>query len=41
MSYHIKDLTKKGFIETRKEGRNLKIRLSGVGRMYVEGLIFT
>jgi|GEM_PF-5445093 len=38
LSYHIKDLRDDGFVETEKEGRSLKIRLSGIGRLYVEGL---
>lgn len=38
LSYHIKDLKDDGFVETRKEGRSLKIRLSEIGRIYVEGM---
>jgi len=41
LSYHIKDLKKEGFVETEKDGRKLKVRLSGVGRIYVEGLEVT
>ncbi len=39
LSYHIKDLRRDGFVETVKEGRNLKIKLSGFGRVYAEGLV--
>ncbi len=36
-SYHLKELKKEGFIETEKEGKNVKVRLSKIGEIYVEG----
>ncbi|MFQ6136879.1 MAG: DUF6293 family protein [Candidatus Hydrothermarchaeales archaeon] len=36
-SYHIKELKKDGFVETEKEGKNLKVRLSKIGEIYVVG----
>ena len=37
LSYHIKDLKKDGFIETKKEGKTLKIKTTTMGGIYVEG----
>lgn len=36
-SYHLKELKKDGFIETEKEGKNVKVRLSKIGEIYVIG----
>ena len=37
MSYHIKKLREGGFIDTRKEGKNLKISLTPLGELYSTG----
>ena len=37
MSYHIKKLRNNGFIETRKEGKNLRIGLTPLGRLISVG----
>lgn len=36
-SYHLKELKKDGFIETEKEGKNVKVGLSKIGEIYVIG----
>ncbi|MFQ5888162.1 MAG: winged helix-turn-helix domain-containing protein, partial [Candidatus Hydrothermarchaeales archaeon] len=36
-SYHLKGLKKDGFIETEKQGKNVKVRLSKIGEIYVVG----
>ena len=38
-SYHLKELKKDGFIETEKEGKNVKVRLSKIGEIYVGGRV--
>ncbi len=36
-SYHLKELKKDNFIETQKEGKNVTVRLSKIGEIYVVG----
>lgn len=38
LSHHLKDLKRDGFIETDKDGRNLKVKLTVLGRIYLTGL---
>jgi CRISPR-associated protein Csa3 len=38
LSYHLSDLKKDGLVETIKEGRNIKSKLTFAGRLYALGL---
>jgi CRISPR locus-related DNA-binding protein len=38
LSYHISDLRKDGLVETVKEGRNIKAKLTFAGKLYALGL---
>jgi len=38
LSHHLKDLKEDGFIETEKKGKNITIRLTPLGKIYMEGL---
>jgi len=38
ISHHIKDLKNQKLIETQKEGKNIKIRLTQLGTIYLEGM---
>jgi len=38
LSYHLKDLKKDGLVDTKKEGRNLKVSLTFAGQLYAGGL---
>jgi CRISPR-associated protein Csa3 len=39
LSHHIKDLSEDGVVETKKEGKNIKITLTKLGKLYLEGLM--
>lgn len=39
LSYHLSDLKKDGLVDTVKEGRNLKVRLTFAGKLYASGLV--
>ena len=38
LSYHIKDLKKAGLVISKKEGRKVKLSLSEMGKLYIQGL---
>ena len=39
LSYHLTDLRKDGLVETFKQGRNIKAKLTFAGRLYALGLV--